>query len=283
MGVLASARHGIGVEPGEGQRIAFGRIRWLRVWAIAAVTAAVIVALITIDRFEYAAAGLNPGIDYDVLMGATRSFLAGNGFYPAEQLAGPWIYHQGEPAFMPPILYPPDALLLFVPLSFLPGAFWWAVPIALTAWALWRLRPHPAAWLVIALLLGVPQSREGIFWGNPAMWMTALEAAGMVLGWPAVLVLLKPTLGPFALAGAWHRSWWLALAALALVNLPLLPLWVDWVTVLRNAPSQLSLGFSLYQYPLLCVPLVAWLGSRQGPIWGRLQRRTMRRQGQLVT
>ena len=102
------------------------------------------------------------------------------------------------------------------------------------------------------------------------MWMVAAEAAGFLLGWPAVLVFLKPTLAPFALAGAWHRSWWIALGLLLLANLALLPLWGQWVTVITN--SGLGAGYSLYQLPLMAVPFVAWLGSRAGPLIWRFER-----------
>jgi hypothetical protein len=249
---------------------ALARIRWHRVWATTAVVAACVVALITLVRFEYAVAYLDPGIDYETLMRATRSFLAGDGFYPERQLAGPWEYYQNQPGLPPAILYPPDALVLFIPFAFLPKILWWAIPFTITAWALHRLRPHPAAWLAIVLLLGIPESREGIFWGNPVMWMVAAEAAGFVLGWPTVFVLLKPTLAPFALAGAWHRSWRVALGTLAVANLAFVPMWADWVVVIGN--SELGPGFSLYQYPLMAVPVVAWLGSRSGPIIWRFER-----------
>jgi hypothetical protein len=254
-----------GTTAGIWLRSASAPIDWGRVWTIVACFAAVLVAAITVDRYLYAATYLNPGVDYDTLMGATHRFLAGGGFYNADQLAGPWIYHQGEPAFAAPIMYPPDALFLFVPFAYLPGFLWWAGPVAIVGWALWRLRPHPAAWLAIVLLLGVPQSREGIIWGNPVMWMVAFEAAGFVIGWAGVLVLLKPTLAPFALAGFPRRRWLLALALLCVSNLALLPMWADWLTVLRYS-SNLGPGFSLYQFPLMAVPLVAWLGSRHGPL-----------------
>lgn len=242
-------------------------IRWFRVWSVVAGFATVVVAAITVARFEYAAAFLNPGIDYDTLVAATQRFLAGGGFYSAAQIAGPWVY----PGPTPPILYPPHALILFIPFTILPGVLWWGIPIAVTAWALGRLRPYPAAWLAIVLLLGVPTSRESIFWGNPVMWIVAAEAAGFVLGWPAALVFMKPTLAPFALAGARHRSWWLALTALVAVNLALLPMWADWVAVIRN--GQLGPGFSLHQFPLMAIPLVAWIGSSRGPLVPWLERR----------
>jgi hypothetical protein len=222
-----------------------------------AVAAAVMVGVITVQKLALAVAYLDPGIDYETVMRSARSWLAGDGFYPADQLTGSWVFHQDEPAFLPPILYPPDALLLFVPFTFLPAFLWWAAPIGVTAWMLVRLRPHPAAWLCIVLLLGLPQSREPIFWGNPVMWAVAAEAAGFAFGWPGVLVLLKPTLAPFALAGAPRRSWVIGLGVLSLVNLPLLPLWFQWVTVLQG--SSLSLDYSFSQYPLMAVPLVAWV------------------------
>jgi hypothetical protein len=243
-------------------------INFYRVWSITAAFATVMVAAVTTARFEYAIRFLDPGIDYETLIGATRNFVSGGGFYPAEELAGPWVYHEIDSPFGPAILYPPDALLLFLPFLVLPKILWWAIPISIVAWAVWRLRPHPAAILVMVLLLGVPYSRESIFWGNPVMWMVAATAAGLVVGWPGVFVLLKPTLAPFALAGFPRRSWLIALLALAAINVPLLPMWADWVTVIRN--SQLGPGFSWHQYPLMAVPVVAWLGSRHGPLAGRL-------------
>ena len=252
-----------------------GPIRWFRVWAMTAAFTALVVAEITAVSLDYAVRNLDPGIDYDTLMGATRNLLGGNGFYPAYEVSGPWVYTLDQPPNGPPILYPPHALYLFVPFVFLPGFLWWAIPLSVLAWALWRLRPHPAAVLAILLVLGTPYAREDIFWGNPVMWMVAAEAAGFVLGWPAVLVLLKPSLGPFALAGFPRRSWFVALAVLGLVNLPLLPMWADWVAVIRNA--QLGPDFSLHQFPLMAVPLIAWLGSRRGPLVHRLERARVER------
>lgn len=250
----------------------WGPIRWRRVWWTVTAAAAVIVGIITVQKLAYAVAYLDPGIDYETVMRGARGWLSGDGFYPADQLTGAWVYHQGEPAFLPPILYPPDALLLFVPFTYLPAFLWWAVPIGFTSWALVQLQPHPAAWLGIILLLGLPESREPIFWGNPVIWAVAAEAGGFLYGWPGVLVLIKPTLAPFALAGAPSRSWLIALGALVLVNLALLPMWFQWVTVIQG--SSLSADYSFSQYPLMAIPLVAWLAGdrrrrRSGRAWVR--------------
>ena len=250
----------------------WGAIRWHRVWSTTAAFAAAIVGVITAASLDFFARYELPGIDYDTVIGAARRYLAGDGFYPAYELTGPWVYSLDQPPLGPPILYPPDALFLFVPLAFLPSVLWWAIPISITAWGLWKLRPHPAATLAIVLLLGTPFGREDILWGNPVMWMVAAEAAGFVLGWAGVLVLLKPSLAPFALAGFPRRSWFVALAILAAANLPLLGLWAQWIQVIRN--SGLGPGFSLHQYPLMAVPLIAWLGSPWGPLATRLQSRT---------
>ena len=82
----------------EGQPIV-----WRRVWTIVAWFAAVVVASLTLARLEYSARYLDIGIDYDTLIGATRNFLAGNGFYPASELAGAWTYVDGDPALRRPL------------------------------------------------------------------------------------------------------------------------------------------------------------------------------------
>jgi hypothetical protein len=263
-------RKSVGAVAGEPFQRALGPIRWFHVWAWTAAFTAIVVVAITAVSLDYVVSYLDPGIDYDTLIGATRNHLAGNGFYPAYEVSGPWVYTLDQPPNGPPILYPPHALYLFVPFVFLPKLLWWAIPLSVFAWALWQLRPHPAAVLAILLVLGTPYAREDIFWGNPVMWMVAAEAAGFVLGWPAVLVLLKPSLGPFALAGFPRRSWFIALAVLSVANLPLLPMWADWIAVIRNA--QLGPDFSLHQFPLMAVPLIAWLGSTRGPLIHRLER-----------
>ena len=104
-----------------------------------------------------------------------------------------------------------------------------------------------------------------------------------------MLVLLKPTLVPFALVGCRHRSWWVGLGVLALVSVPFAAMWLDYVTVVQNARDPNGLMYSLNQVPTVMIPVVAWLGSSRwdaaisakGPasVWPfiRLSRVTRRR------
>ena len=64
--------------------------------------------------------------------------------------------------------------------------------------------------------------------GNPGIWTIAALAAATRWRWASTLVLLKPSLGPLALFGARHRSWWVALGILGLASLPFAGLWLDY-------------------------------------------------------
>jgi hypothetical protein len=102
--------------------------------------------------------------------------------------------------------------------------------------------------------------------GSTTLWIAAFVAAGLLWGWPAVLITLKPSYLPFALIGIRHRSWWVAAAALGVLSLPLWSAWGDYATVLRNAEfgtTYLSSGFILASLPPTFLPLVAWVGRRR--------------------
>ncbi len=63
------------------------------------------------------------GVDYRLHMEAAQRWMDGGSFYQPWQLAAPYpTIGAGE------ILYPPIALALFVPFTFLPWVLWWAVP-----------------------------------------------------------------------------------------------------------------------------------------------------------
>lgn len=65
------------------------------------------------------------GIDVDLYIDAARRWLATGQFYEAYQLNGSYQITLGD------VLYPPVALVLFVPFVVLPGVLWWVVPLAL--------------------------------------------------------------------------------------------------------------------------------------------------------
>jgi len=194
-----------------------------------------------------------PGMDLATYTDAARSFLGGTGFYHAYQLAGPYAM-DGQP-----ILYPPSAIPLFAAFTVLPGFLWWAIPLGVLAWRLPRDR---RLWAVLALLAW-PQTAALVWAGNPVMWM----AAALSLGF-APLVLLKPTLAPFALIGFGSRRWWTGLAVLAVLSLAFVPLWADYVTVLPNARDEQGWLYVAGNVPLM---VVGWLASQDRPQYSTLR------------
>ena len=80
-----------------------------------------------------------------------------------------------------------------------------------------------------------------------------------------MFVLLKPSLGPFALFGAWRRSWWVALGVLVAASLPFGALWLDWLTSVENSQGG-GLLYSSLEIPMLLLPLVAWAFRTRGGV-----------------
>ncbi len=73
---------------------------------------------------------------------------------------------------------------------------------------------------------------------------------------------------PFALIGIRDRRWWLTIVALGLLSLPFLSLTLIYPQVLLDAQTNPVDGrggplYSLQEYPLLVIPVVAWW-ARQG-------------------
>jgi hypothetical protein len=202
------------------------------------------------------------GCDYTALTGAASRWLTGGGFYVPYQVAGPYevAAHTGADS---PIMYPPTMLLLFVPFTILPALLWWLIPLAVTAWVVASHRPRPLVWPVLALLALFPMTLWAVATGNPTLWMMAAVALGTRYGWPAVVLVLKPTLAPFALIGITGRSWWLALAALALLSLAFLPMWADYLAVASNVRTPMGALYSFNHVPALLIPVVAWLGRSE--------------------
>lgn len=231
------------------------RIDWLRVILL---TAAGVVFLWGCDRLYLGTTAYAPGGDFALYQDAAHRWLTGGGLYQPYQLAGPYdtLTHT-----LAPILYPPMALLLFVPSLVLPGFLWWLIPLGGTLAIVLAYRPRPLAWLVMAACFTFIPTIDTIGAGNPGMWVPLAVALGLRYRWPAALVLLKPSLFPLALIGIRDRRWWIAAGLLAAVSLLMLPMDLDWIRAMLNAQgSRSGLLYSLRELPMDLIPIVAWAG-----------------------
>jgi hypothetical protein len=218
------------------------------------------VGFLTLDIVDALAnsATLRPevGVDYRLYIDTASRWLSGGPYFQAYQLAGPYSVSAGD------ILYPPVALILFVPFTLLPALLWWLLPLAAVVFSLARLRPDRLAWPWLAACLAWPTTPLKILTGNPVIWAVAALALGVVYAWPSVLVLIKPSLFPFALFGSKSRRWWLAFAVFVVLSLPFGTLWIDWIHSLLNSHGA-GLAYSSLEIPILLLPLVAWAGRSQ--------------------
>jgi hypothetical protein len=193
------------------------------------------------------------GVDFSLYRDVAARWLAGGPYFEPHQLSGPYTIEAGD------ILYPPVGLWLFVPFVVVPAIFWWAIPIGVTAWSIWRLQPRPEIWPLLALCAAWPTTLLKTWTGNPVIWAVAAMALGTLYRWPAVFVLLKTSLFPFAFFGANRRSWWVALAVLVVMSVPFGSLWADWLASVVNSRGGGPLYSSL-EIPMLLLPLIAWAG-----------------------
>lgn len=219
------------------------------------------------------------GADLDYYRFVADRWLHTGVYYTDRQLTGPYQVQTEVDN-----LYPPLALLLFLPFLVLPSTLWWVIPIALIAYVVWWCRPIVWAWPIVALIILYPKTPGQIIFANTDMWVTAAVAAGVRWGWPAVLVILKPSLIFLAVIGIRSRAWWIAAGVLALFSLPMIGLWLQYPTVMRN--SSANWFYSLSNLPFFVLPIVAWItSSRRGDIppatWvaGLLRRSSTRTKG----
>ena len=201
-------------------------------------------------------------IDYGIYMGALDRWRAGDGWYQARQLQGPYPIELGD------VLYPPVLMYLLLPFRYLGPWLWTIVPAVILGWVVWRHRPGPWAWAAIALCLVWPYSPAKYVFGNPVIWATAAVALGTIWWWPAALAVLKPTVIPFALIGVRDRRWWIVLVVLAVASIPFLADTLLYPRVLLDAQPNPVDGrggpfYSITEFPLLAIPVIAWLGRRR--------------------
>jgi hypothetical protein len=203
-------------------------------------------------------------IDYGIYMDAVSRWFADGSWYQQRQLEGPY------PIMLGDVLYPPVLLYLLVPFRFLGPWLWWMIPAGVLAWVVWRHRPGPWAGLAIALCLAWPYSPAKYVFGNPVIWAASAVALGTIWHWPAALAIIKPTILPFALIGVRDRRWWVTVLCLGLASLPVLALTLLYPQVLLDAQPNPVDGrggpfYSLTEFPLMAIPIIAWLGRRPPP------------------
>jgi hypothetical protein len=191
------------------------------------------------------------GLDIGHYLDGTRRWLeTGSPYLPDEV--------RGRFDFAPlTFLHPPIALYLFLPFLFLPTVLWWAIPLGIVGWSIASWRPAAWSWPILVGGLVFSRFHVPLIVGNTDLWVWAGVAAGLRFGWPALVVVVKPSLGPLVLAGARHRSWWIGAAVVAAACIPFGSLWLDWLAVIRNSPA--GLAYSVASLPWLAVPIVAWL------------------------
>ena len=203
--------------------------------------------------------------DWYGYMNATHYFLRTGQFYWPFQVTG----HHYDVIKAGGQLYPPVILYLLVPFTVLPAFLWWAIPIGITAGTIVILRPARWTWPLLMLAFVAPRTGSIIWFGNPGMWIVAAMSLGALFRWPSALVLLKPSLAPFALLGIRHRGWWALVGLGLLASLPLLHLWEQYPSVVLN--SGVDPLYSLSEAAPMCLPLIA-LAGRRGRSFGELRR-----------
>jgi hypothetical protein len=263
---MTATKSKYGVLPIDGRRAKAAPAGWARAAAFGLSVALLLVAaLVAWLRFGAFSAAGALGIDYATFVDFGRSLLATGTPYRAYQLAGPYPLH--DPAMLAPSTapnyYPPPFALVCAVLTVAPAFLWWAVPIGILAWTTLRPLPGPWTWPLLAACLAWPATSAVVIVGGSTMWAAAMIAAGLRWGWGGPLVLLKPSLVPFALAGIRGRRWWWSLAGATVASLAMLPLWGQWVTAMTNA-QHVSLLYSAGDLPLLLLPVVAWAARTAG-------------------
>ena len=208
------------------------------------------------------------GVDLVYYRDIAQRWLDTGVWYTDRQLSGPY-----ETQTLVDNLYPPHALYLFLPWVVVPAPLWWILPLGFVGWVIWRLRPRAWSWPILALILVLPKSPTLVLYGNSDLWVTAAVAAGVLWGWPAVLISFKPSLGFLAFIGVHRRSWWIAVGLLGVATLPQIPLWLEWPVAISN--STASASYSLAVIPFIALPLVAWFASTDRPPLGGRGRTTL--------
>lgn len=231
--------------------------RFILLWAIYGF------AIIEAFYFAFRPGGLlsfGYGFDQQTYFAAARDWMAGNGYYESYQLAGPYTIDARE------ILYPPSLLVILVPFTYVPDILWILVPAVGTAVLVRSWRPTYWWLIAIGLCLAAPSSSGLYLLGSPTVWAVLFVAMATRWGWAGPLIMIKPSLFPFALTGIWMRSWWVSAAICSVLVLLTLPMWLDYVAVLLNARGpNANVLYGLWTVPMMFVPILAWAGRSRNP------------------
>jgi len=241
-----------------GPRVVIPWARWYRPTMVAITIVLGFFALSEYRDFVRSSWGQTYGLGNGDLVGyleGARRFLETGTPYAADQLSGQH-WHLEPHSF----IHPPSALFLMVPFLWLPAVLWWILPIVGTAALIRGWRPAPWTWPLMMLSVAWPRSAGTIVAGNSDLWAAMFVALGCRYGWGFALLAIKPTFAPLALLRARSRTLWLALAIVAAISLPMLGLWLQYATVIRN--TDIDLLYSVLNLPLILLPVVAWAGRR---------------------
>lgn len=245
-----------------GVRRRIGSIGIIQRWGwLIALGIAVVIAGIGIGVFVLAL--LRAGLpdfwfdDLEVLTAATRRLFAGESWYLPRQLGGPYQTQFGD------VLYPPVTAWFFAPWLVLPSWSFVAIPVGILTWQVLSARPAPWTWPLIALGASFPISLVYAGYANPTIWIVAFVGLALRFAWPGALILLKPSLFPFALIGIRSRGWWLCALVLAIASLPFLAETLIYPMVILDTQGG-GLLYSALGIPLMLVPIVVWLGRTRG-------------------
>ena len=147
----------------------------------------------------------------------------------------------------------------------LPFQLWWVLAVGLLGYVVWSWRPALWAVALILVCLAFPNQPVLYFRGAPVIVFAALVAAALRWKWPGALILLKPSILPFALIGIRTRGWWITAGILLVLSLPLIPLIPDWLRAIVDARGRDGWLYSVKDLPLLMVPVIAYLGRTRSP------------------
>jgi hypothetical protein len=219
-------------------------------------------AIVVLAAIELAYGVLGPpnwrqaiGDDLAYYASLARRLFTGGGWYPDRELHGPW-----QIAYVDDVLYPPAAAWVFAPFIILPVGALLAIAVIVIGWLARTWRPAPWTWPLMALCLAWPTTLLRGISGNSSLFVMIAFGLGLRYGWPAVAILLKPSLFPLALIRVRSRGSWIGIGVLAVISLPFIGDTLVYPKVIADSRNPDGILYSLIDLPLILIPLIAWLG-----------------------